>query len=148
MFSMIPYRYNRMPRKPMEDPVRAMDPFFADLFRPFFGEGAMSMKVDVEDRGDSYLLSADLPGVKKENVSVDIREGVLTVTASSNEDKEENASGYLCRERRVGSVSRSFRLDGVKEEEISASFEDGVLRLVLPKENAQPEDNVRRIPID
>ena len=104
------------------------------------------MKVDVEDKGDHFLLEADLPGVSKENVKVSIDDGVMTISAAVQEEKEETKKNYVCRERRSGSVSRAFRIDGVQEDGIKAEFKDGVLRLTLPK-NEAPAETVRHIEI-
>ncbi len=92
-----------------------------------------SFKVDVEDQGDHYLLKADLPGVAKENVHIALQEGVLTISAETCEEKEQKETNYLFRERRTGSMSRSFNVEGIDEEAISAAYADGVLSLTLPK---------------
>ena len=124
-------------------------PFNDEFFRSFFGENAApAMKVDVEDKGDSYLLLADLPGMKKEDVKLSVEDGVLTIaveqkTETNEEDKDRN---YVFRERRSVSMSRSFSLEGVNEEGITAEFTDGVLHLTLPK-TAEPEAKARQIEI-
>lgn len=136
MFSMMPYRTNRnmMPRGFFDD-------FASDFFRPFFdGFGGMAraeqaMKVDVRDDGDSYTLEADMPGVSKDNLKVDVTNGVLTISADYDEKKEEKNEDdrYVYRERRCGSIRRSFNVEGIREDDITAEFKDGVLKLTLPK---------------
>ena len=124
-------------------------PFGDEFFRAFFGENtAPGMKVDVEDKGDSYLLLTDLPGMQKENVRISVEDGVLTIAVEQkNEAKEEDKErNYVFRERRLMNMSRSFSLEGVNEEGITAEYVDGVLHLTLPKE-AQPEEKVRQIEI-
>lgn len=143
MMNLMPYRYGRMSRPEV---VRT-DPFFADFFRPFFGgDNGTGMKVDVEEKEDRYLLEADLPGAARENVKVEVKDGVMTISALICEEKEETGKNYICRERRTGTVSRAFRVEGIREEEITAQFKDGVLRLELPK-NQVPAEAVRRIEI-
>ena len=124
-------------------------PFGDEFFRSFFGESAApAMKVDVEDKGDSYLPLTDLPGMKKEDVKISVEDGVLTIaveqkTETNEEDKDRN---YVFRERRFMNMSRSFSLEGVNEEGITAEYTDGVLHLTLPKET-QEIQKVRQIEI-
>ncbi len=120
-----------------------------DFFRPFFGldNFTSTFSVDVKDEGDKYVLEADLPGVKREDVNVDVNDGVLTISAEWNtEKKDERRHGYVINERRSGRASRSFTLENVKENEISAEYKDGVLRLTMPKIN-ETEKVARRIEI-
>ncbi len=132
MFGLIPYTAKLANR---EVPRNFLNPFSDDFFRAFFeGEPATrTLKVDVVDRGDHYELDADLPGVKKEDVRVSIEDGVLTLAAELNQEKEEKDSNYVYRERRYGRMCRSFNLDGIREADISAEYKDGVLKLTLPK---------------
>ncbi len=148
MMSMTPY-YTRSLRTRNAAPARYASPFGEEFFRSFFGDNAVpAMKVDVEDRGDSYLLQTDLPGMKKEDVRISVEDGVLTITAGQNSEKneEDKERNYLFRERRSVSMSRSFSLEGVNEEGITAEYIDGVLHLTLPKA-VQPEEKVRNIEI-
>lgn len=148
MMYMTPY-HTRTLRTRSAAPARSASPFNDEFFRAFFGENtAPAMKVDVEDKGDSYLLLTDLPGMKKEDVRISVEDGVLTIaveqkTEANEEDKERN---YVFRERRSMNMSRSFSLEGVNEEGITAEYADGVLHLTLPKE-AQPDEKVRQIEI-
>lgn len=145
MFSMIPYRANRNVA-----PRGFFDDFANDFFRPFFDGGfngmtcsERAMKVDVKDDGDHYTLEADMPGVSKDDLKVEVNNGVLTISASYDEKKEEKGDEdkYVYRERRCGSMSRAFNVEGIREDDISAEFKDGVLKLTLPKveEKALPE---------
>ena len=139
MFSIIPYVNNRnMTRRESRG---YFEDFANDFFRPFFSDnfGMMTaqrpMKVDVKDEGDHYLLEADMPGMKKDDLKVEVNDGLLTISAEyheSNEQKDE-ADKYVYRERRFGSMSRSFNVEGIREDDITAEFKDGVLRLNLPK---------------
>ncbi len=144
--AMIPYRYHNN----LESRRNEMNPFANDFFRAFFGDNQMmdSFRVDVEDKGDRYELTADLPGVSKDQVQVELQDGVLTITASMNSDKEEKETNYVFHERRTGSMSRSFNVEGVREEEITASYTDGVLKLVLPKVIEEPKPEKRTITIE
>lgn len=144
MSNMMPYRYNRTPvTRPM------MDFFSDDLFKPFFamsGQGNATFRVDVVDKKDHYLLEADLPGVQKENVSIEVEDGMLSINAEMDETKKEEKENYLFNERRVGKFHRSFTLNGIDEENITAEYVDGVLKLTLPKKAEAPKSG-RRVDI-
>ena len=143
MSTLIPYRYRNQLTRP------ETTSFMDDFFRPFFGldNFTSTFSVDVKDEGDKYVLEADLPGVKREDVNVDVNDGVLTISAEwNNEKKDERRHGYVINERRSGRASRSFTLENVKENEISAEYKDGVLRLTMPKIN-ETEKVARRIEI-
>ena len=143
MSTLIPYRYRNQLTRP------ETTSFMDDFFRPFFGldNFTSTFSVDVKDEGDKYVLEADLPGVKREDVNVDVNDGVLTISAEWNtEEKDERRHGYVINERRSGRASRSFTLENVRENEISAEYKDGVLRLTMPKIN-ETEKVARRIEI-
>lgn len=153
MFSMIPFHSNHHVAS-RENSL--YNPFSDDFFRAFFGDdfanGMLSaerpLKVDVRDEGDHYLLEADMPGMSRENVHVDVEDGVLTLSAEINETRNSEDNGrYIYRERRYGKTSRSFNLDGIREEDISAEFKDGVLRLTLPKQHEPEKLSSRAIEI-
>ena len=95
--------------------------------------------MDVRDEGDHFTLDAELPGVKKEDVKVNVENGVLTISANTSANTEESNGNYVYRERRIGSMQRAFSLEGIREDDISAAYADGVLTLTLPKlTEAQP----------
>jgi len=99
------------------------------------------MKTDIKEMKDGYELEIDLPGFKKDEVTAELKDGYLTVSAETNTKKDEKAEDgkYIRRERYSGSCSRSFYVgDGVKQEDIKAKFEDGTLKLFVPKEAAKP----------
>ena len=116
------------------------DPFFDD----FFGFGAPKgyksapelMKTDVEETDDEYRVSIELAGFKKDEITLDLDKGYLTVSADhSDEDKEEDKKKkFVRRERSFASCRRTFYLgDNVTEDDVSASFEDGVLKVCIKK---------------
>ncbi|MBN1538589.1 MAG: Hsp20/alpha crystallin family protein [Candidatus Thermoplasmatota archaeon] len=107
------------------------------------------MPMNLEDKGENFLLTVELPGVKKEDAKISLDEDVLSICVESNDEKEEKEEGnYLFRERRSYSCSRSIRLpqeiDGSK---VSAKMVDGVLHIELPKMNPR-EKVVREINIE
>ena len=107
--------------------------------RNFFGSSnstVSSFRTDIRDEGDKFVLEAELPGFKKEDIKLDLKDGVLTISAQHSAENEEKRDNYVRRERRYGSFSRSFDISGIQEDHISASYNNGVLALTLPK--AQP----------
>ena len=118
--------------------VSAFDPFrdFEELERRFFGNtgnGINAFRTDVIDNGDSYVLEAELPGFSKENISLDIENDCLTITAERKNDEMEEKKNYVKRERYYGSFTRSFDVSGINVDGITASFNDGILKLDMPK---------------
>lgn len=103
------------------------------------------MKTDVKENDNSYELDIDLPGFKKEDVSVQLEHGYLTITASKNmnTDEEDDKKGYIRKERWFGNCSRSFYVgEGVRSEDIKAKMEDGILHMTIPRvEKRIPEKN-------
>ena len=124
---MIPYNRNNN--------ASLMD-LFDEFERSVFGENGRRTPVfstDIKDEGDHYLLEAELPGFRKEDIDLDVKDGVLTISAQNQESNSQNSGNYVCKERRYGSFARSFNLEGIQEENITASYNNGVLELNLPK---------------
>ena len=100
------------------------------------------MKTDIKDTDQGYEITMNLPGVKKEDVKAELKDGYLTISATSNSNKDEkdNNGRYIRRERYSGSCSRSFYVgDQVTQDEIKAKFENGTLTMTVPKKEEKPE---------
>ncbi len=126
------------------NPFREMEEFeknfFGYPFGSFFGKDTLAeFKTDVTDKGDSYLLEADLPGFAKGDINVDIKDDVLTISAERHSNKEEKNDNdkVVFSERSYGSYTRQFDVSGINSENIKAKYEDGVLKLTLPKKEEQ-----------
>ncbi|KAI0318967.1 small heat shock protein [Amylostereum chailletii] len=105
-------------------------------------------RMDVHENKDSNTVTAtfELPGLKKEDVNIDVHNNVLTISGESKVDTERNEEGYAVRERRYGRFSRSVPLpQGIKNEEIKAAMENGVLTVTFPK--SAPESAPKKIAI-
>lgn len=98
-------------------------------------EGFFSPRIDVRETKDSYEISAEIPGVKRDDISITLEDGVLTLEAEVHREEKEEREGRVIRsERRYGKYMRSFSLGtDVSEEDIDATFKDGVLTLKAPK---------------
>ena len=133
MFELRPYRNNN--HMTTYDPFRDMEALERAFFgnRDFLGDVG-TFKTDIQDKGDHYLLEADLPGMKKEDVEISLNDDILTVSAKYDESNEEKKEGhYIRRERRSGVMRRSFSVDNVKADEIDAKLDNGVLTITCPK---------------
>jgi HSP20 family protein len=116
-------------------PRDIFDYFFNDDFLPAFAGGFSTFKADIIEHDSEYVIEAELPGMAKENVKIDLQDDILTISAEKKEEKSEEKESYVRRERHYGSCSRSFRVDSVKQDGIGAKFENGILRITLPKQS-------------
>ena len=93
-----------------------------------------NLAVDVKETDSSFLISADIPGLTKKDINIEVSDDVLSITGERTEDKVEDSDLYHYRERSKGAFTRSFHLpESVDEKKISASFKDGILSIELPK---------------
>ena len=133
MFELTPYSTRRS----------VYDPF--NLFNEFFGgsssNAVMELRTDITDKGDSFVLEADLPGFKKDDIRIDLENDRLTIKAERRSEHEDNKNGCIRRERRFGSFERSFDVSGIDTSGIKANYTDGVLTLTLPKRPELVPDN-------
>ena len=123
------------------------DDFFDGSFfgghSPLFGKNSKNlMKTDIKETDAGYELEIDLPGFTKDEVSAELNNGYLTVSAAKglDQDEQEKDTGrYIRRERYAGSCQRSFYVgDDVTEEDIKGEFKHGILKLFVPKKEAKP----------
>lgn len=120
---------------------RAIGETGGDFFEGFRSEWAPA--VDVSETDDAYVVEADIPGMRKEDIKIEVENDVLTIRGERKSEKEEKdeKKGYHRVERRMGAFVRSLRVPGgVKAEDVSAKFQDGVLKVTLPKpEESKPK---------
>ena len=121
---------------------------FENLEKKLYGRRAdRMMKTDVREKDDNFEVVVDLPGFKKEEITVELNDGYLTINAAKGLDKDENdKKGKLIRqERYAGSMTRSFYIgENVQKEDIEATYRHGVLKLSIPKKAMEkvPEKNL------
>ena len=119
---------------------------------PLYGKHAKNMmKTDVRETDNSYEVDIDLPGFKKDEISVELKDGYLTINAAKGLDKDQKDKGgsYIRRERYAGSMTRSFFVgNGITKEEIHAKYENGILMLSVPKKAAKAAENNHCISIE
>ena len=131
MFGIVPFRNNHLSKG---------DDYFTPFLKNFFEDDFFSsintlggFKADLKEDDNSYLVEADLPGIKKEAIDIDFNNNYLTISAKRDDSMEEKKENYVRRERHYGEFRRSFYIDNVDENNIDASFNDGVLKVSLPK---------------
>lgn len=114
------------------DPFEELEQMANNLFRR---DPKLDFEMDVKDLGDSYRVEADLPGLKKEDLKVDVIGDYMTISAHRVTGQEESSDDkhFIRRERSYGSFRRTFDVSNVDTEQITASYQDGVLTLLLPK---------------
>lgn len=142
MFGLVPFASRHDLAK--EDNVfdRLLDVFDEPFMTSF---KAPEFKVDVKDNGDSYDLTAELPGLKKEDISLTYENNYLTIATKKDEktDKKDEKGNYVRRERHTSSMSRSFYIDNIDDAKCTAAYKDGVLTVHMPK-TAKTEAKVMR----
>lgn len=110
-----------------------IDNFFNDNFLPVDFRND-NFKMDIRENEDSYIIDAELPGVSKDEITIDYFNNQLSIAVKREEEKEESGDKYLHRERRFSSMQRSVYLPNIEMEDISASFKDGVLEIAAKKQ--------------
>jgi len=120
---------------PFED---AFPEFFKSLTRMprLWRENEMDIRLDVAEADKEYKVKAEIPGVKKEDINVQVDGNTVTIRAEVKKDKEEKGEHFVRQERYFGAISRSFALGSdVDEKAATAKYTDGVLELTLPKKS-------------
>lgn len=140
MFDLIPSEHRT------NDIFDYFDHMMSDSFFGGWDRELAPFRTDILDKGDRFVLKADMPGFRKEDINIGIEGDRLTLTAKHKEDVNEEKKNYIRRERRYGALSRSFDLQGIDAAKINASYNDGVLELELPK-LAETKPEAREIEI-
>ena len=135
MFGLIPFRTHN---------TKEVGGTFADFISDFFNDdffspmgmldGMGKFSADVRETDNEYLVSAELPGVNKEDIKLDYKDNNLIIRARRQEVHDDSRDSYIRKERSYGEFSRAFYLDNVNKEGIRARFENGELKIILPKQ--------------
>ena len=137
------FPYTSLDRALRSWPFDSMDDFFAPLAKV---TGDYGFKMDVEDAGDAYVVSAELPGVTKDQVDVELNEGRLSISVDKKESDEKKGKTYLQKETSEWQASRGVYLKDAAREGLSAKLEGGVLKVNVPKQ--QKQSNVTKVTIE
>ena len=95
------------------------------------------MKCDIYEKDGIVHIEADMPGMKKEDIKVELNDGYLTIGATKEENNEEKDKNFIKKERFYGKLERKFYIGDVNEDEVNAEFTDGVLKIQVPKEDKE-----------
>ena len=128
-----------------------LDDWFDDNWNSWDYSNTSLMNTDIKENDNNYELTMNLPGVKKEDVTAELKDGYLTIHATSNQNKDEKDEDgkYIRRERYSGSCNRSFYVgDAITEEDIKANFENGTLKMLIPKKEAKAVPEKKFISIE
>jgi|ADurb_Gel_03_Slu_FD_contig_123_14009_length_2554_multi_9_in_1_out_2_2 HSP20 family protein len=137
MVGLVPFnRKNRdlATRSGLEDFYNVLDDFFSSDWPLRRSLAYDTFKVDVQDKGNEYLIEAEMPGLSKEDIKLAMVDGRLTISVTKNESTEEKDKNYIHRERRCVSMSRTIRLEDADSSGIKAKLSNGLLRINVPKE--------------
>ena len=129
---------------------RSIDHFFNDRYRRLVGmENEFTPAINVSEQEPYYVIEAATPGLKKEDLSIIVNNGMLTISGDRRSEEQKEKNGYILMEFNYSAINRSFTLPAdVDDEQISATYEDGVLRIQLPREIGEEEKEAQRaIPI-
>ena len=127
---------------------------FYNMLDDFFGDSTMpnrnllrdTFKIDIEETEKEYLVEAELPGIRKEEIDLNIEEDTLSITVNRSEEANQDGKNYIHRERRMSSMSRRIRLAEANLSEIKAKLEEGILTITIPK--AEKVSTLRKINIE
>ena len=128
------------------------DDFFDGAFTdPFFSNTNRMMRTDISEKDGNYILDMELPGYKKEDVNIELKDGYLNIKAAHNVSDEErdNKGNVIRQERYSGSCSRSFYVgDAVTHEDIKAKFDNGILTITVPNKEVKEVEGPKTISIE
>lgn len=111
---------------------RIFTSFFSEAFLPALS-GNANIKIDVMENEKEYRVEAELPGIRKEEINIDLKHDKLTISVQRSEEVNEERESYLRKERKLGSYSRVIHLPNAKEEGIKAKHQNGILTIIVPK---------------
>lgn len=148
MANLIPFnwRKNQVRNNRIDDFSDMLEDFFED---DFFGRRSLlndSFKIDLRDNDKEYVVEAEVPGTKREDIHLAYENKILKISINKKEEVDKSDKNYIHRERRLSSMERSIMLSDIDEKGISAKLDDGLLIITLPKK--QVEDKSLKITIE
>jgi HSP20 family protein len=148
MAGLVPFnrKGTNLANRGFDDFYNMLDDFFAEPFALRRSFAADTFKIDVVENEKDYLIEADLPGVKKEEISMDMTDGRLTIAVAREENKDESTKNYIHKERRYSSMARGIYLADASGKNIKAKLSDGMLSIMVPK--AEKPEGKNKIEIE
>lgn len=147
MFGLVPYIRRNGNDLARRNDILSIDRVFDDFFNDSFFRGftRTPIRADIRETEKEWLIDAELPGVDKKDIHIDLDDGILTIFVEQKDEVNEEKENYVRRERTYGSYKRSFYVEDVKEDQIKAVYKDGILSVTLPK--IEPEEK-QKVKID
>jgi HSP20 family protein len=147
MSRLVPFNRWGLRRNDFEDFYNMLDDFFSDTWWPVRTLARDTFKLDIQENEREYCIEAELPGVTKEEINLQLKDdGRLTIAVEREENIQEDKKNYVHRERRYSSMQRSIYLRDAKTEGVKAKLQDGVLEIIVPKQETY--DDTFHIEID
>lgn len=148
MKKLVPFNRNYGMRSSggFEDFYNMLDDFFTEPLTAGRNLGRDTFKLDIEDKKDRYVIEVELPGIKKDEIDLQLYDGRLSISIERQVDEDKEEKNYIHKERKYSSMSRSIYLGDVKEDDISAKLEEGILCISIPKKEKGEE--TKNIPIE
>lgn len=120
--------------------------FYLDsIFNDLVSKGSNDMKCDIYEKDGDYHIVMDIPGFDKKDISIEAKNGYLTITATKNTENDDEEKNYIRRERSYGKYERSFYLGDLDADKISAEFKNGTLKVLVPHKEANDNKKVIEI---
>lgn len=141
MFDLVPFRrHGRGEVDEQDDPFNAL---VSDFFSDVMDMADIGFKTDIKEDENNYYIEAELPGLSKEDINLELDNDRLIISATNEEKREREEENYIRRERRTGTYQRAFQIENVEEDAIEAEYEDGILKILLPKK--EPGKDRKRV---
>ena len=148
MASLVPFNRNRnnLRTTGFDEFYNMLDNFFEDSYSPLRSLSRDTFKLDVQENDEEFTVEAELPGVQKDEVSIEMNDEKLSIAIERKEEVNEEKKNYIHRERRYASMQRCIYLKNAKADAIKARMDNGILSISIPKETEKP--SARKIDID
>mgnify|MGYP002589997522 CR=1 FL=1 len=143
--SLVPFNRNKS-ITPHDAMMNMLDDFFSDTWLPSRSLSFDTFKIDVKENESEYTVEAELPGIAKDEINLDLHDGRLTISVARSEQTENKKENYIHQERRVTSMQRSIYLADASDDGVKAALHDGVLTITVKKTAKQK--GVKRIEIE
>ena len=148
MSGLIPFnrKNTNLARAGFDDFYNMLDDFFTGDLMPGRSLLRDTFKIDIQEKDNEYLVEAELPGISKDEIDLNVDNDNLCITVNRSEETNKDGKNFIHRERRATSMSRSIRLANAKLDEISAKLDNGILNITIPK--AEKAASSRKIDIE
>lgn len=135
MAGLIPFNKNKISlgKTGFQDFYNMLDDFFKDTWPPQRNLLNDTFKIDIQEKETEYSIEAELPGVKKEEITIELKDGRLSILVDREEKIEEEKKNYIHKERHYSSMQRSIYLENAQADDVKAKLDGGVLSITVPK---------------